>query len=162
MEQALRRRLERMREPKVFHNIEANVPTEYPDPEPDEKLESPDVSTRRSRRKSFHRDLRKRIAKKISDGKIRALAGKPPPPTGMSPGTGNRKPGDFPAAPEHSRADRTDADIDSRWPAGKQPEPDAEQSPTHGDESPKEEKPGTIQSGDSLAARARRLKKRKE
>lgn len=52
LEQALRRRLERMRETEEFHFIEpqSEVTTTYPDPEPPETLGTPDVERRRQRR----------------------------------------------------------------------------------------------------------------
>ncbi|MBI3944529.1 MAG: DEAD/DEAH box helicase [Armatimonadetes bacterium] len=62
LEWALRRRLERMREPQVFHPIRPEVETAYPEIEKPETLPEPDVARRATRRREFERALRKRIA----------------------------------------------------------------------------------------------------
>jgi len=122
LERALRRRLERMREPEVFHPIEPRIETAYPEPEQPETLPEPDVARRAERRRRFNRDLRKRLAKKIDDGTLAPHAGRPAPPPGMKHRGANLRPTAFPGRP-------------------------AEQKP--------------IPQGDSLAAKARRLKRRK-
>ena len=78
LEQALRRRLERMREPQVFHPITPvrAVQTEYPEAESAEELEKPDVTRRSERRRDFDRDLHRRIASRVSE--------KPAPQSGAS------------------------------------------------------------------------------
>jgi hypothetical protein len=55
---ALRRRLERMREPEVGHPIQpaAEVETRYPDREDGERLPEPDAVRRLTRREGFRRD----------------------------------------------------------------------------------------------------------
>jgi len=121
--QALRRRLERMREPEVFHPIAPNVPTAYPDPEQPDLLETPDVARRAERRRDFHKQLRRRIAKKITTGRLDPLAGRIGPPEGMKTPHSNKPPTSFPGRPE-----------------------------TNDD--------ATIELGDPLAARARKMKKK--
>lgn len=77
LERDLRRRLERMREPRVFHPItpEPQVDTRYPNAESPATLATPDVAERKERKRSFDRDLHKRIAKKIAVDKLPALGG---------------------------------------------------------------------------------------
>ncbi|MDP6438078.1 MAG: DUF1998 domain-containing protein, partial [Candidatus Brocadiia bacterium] len=137
LEQALRRRLERTREPQVFHPIEPRVPTEYPDREADEKLPEADVARRAVRRRDFGRELRKRLAKKIESGQIDPLKGRPAPPKGMKRRGSNAKPTDFPGRPSEAKEE---------VPSPVEPPPAAQPRPQ----------------GDSLAAKARRLKKRKD
>jgi hypothetical protein len=132
LEQALRRRLERMREPTVFHPIEPRVPTRYPDAEAREGLDVADVATRKQRRTDFHKDLRKRLAKHLGPGGLPPDAPTKGPRPGMTAPGGKRTPRDFPGRPKP------------------QPRP-AE---------PSKGQAGPIKLGDSLAARARRLKRR--
>ncbi|OGV71203.1 MAG: hypothetical protein A3K19_11720 [Lentisphaerae bacterium RIFOXYB12_FULL_65_16] len=63
--QALRRRLERMREPQVFHPVTPKpaVHTEYPAAEKPTELPKPDVTRRVELRRDFERNLRQRMAK---------------------------------------------------------------------------------------------------
>ncbi|MFA6107138.1 MAG: DEAD/DEAH box helicase [Candidatus Latescibacterota bacterium] len=64
LEQALRRRLERQREPAVFHPIipASAMTTAYPAVEPERELAKPDVTRRLGRRLGVDRDLHRRIA----------------------------------------------------------------------------------------------------
>jgi DEAD/DEAH box helicase domain-containing protein len=137
MEQALRRRLERMREPEVFHPIEPHVETRYPDREPDAGLPAADVASRGGRRKDFHRELRKRIAKSLPLGGLPPDAGGVKPPPGMARRGANKPPTHFPGRPEVSE----------------------EQVPAEGAPGPEPQAP--IRSGDPLASRVRRLKKKR-
>jgi len=102
LERALRRRLERMREPQVFHPIkpQPEVETEYPEPEQTEELPKADVARRRERRGSFEKDLRKRLAKKLGHDGLKPLAAKTPPPPGMKTRSSNLRPTDFSGRPE--------------------------------------------------------------
>lgn len=134
LEMALRRRLERMREAQVFHPIEPRVETGYPDAEKEERLSSADVARRAERRRTFHRELRKRIAKSISTGELPPHAAREAPPPGMKSRGSNKPPTHFPGRPA-LREDK--------------PSPEGEPHP--------EKKP--IRAGDSLAAKARRLVK---
>jgi DEAD/DEAH box helicase domain-containing protein len=127
LETALRRRLERMREPQVFHPIEPRPKTEYPDAEKAEDLGSADVAARADRRRDFHRELRKRIAKHVPTDQLSPHAGGPPAPPGMKSRGSNKPPTHFPGRPKVRKEQ-----VDSEQP---------------------------IRPGDSLAARARRLKK---
>ncbi|HUU23797.1 MAG TPA: Zn-binding domain-containing protein, partial [Phycisphaerae bacterium] len=68
IERMLRRRLERMREPQVFHPIEPHVKTAPPRVESTETLDVPDVARRAQRRTDFQKELRRRLAKKIETG----------------------------------------------------------------------------------------------
>jgi len=151
LEQALRRRLERMREPQVFHPITPlpDVKTEYPDIEPEEQLATPDVARRAERRRQFDRDLHKRIAKKIKLDKLSPYARGPGPPPGMTTRASNLRPGDFPGRPPQKPAAPTPASPTTQ-PGGAQPPPDRADAPAP-----------PVVLGDSLAARARK-KIRKE
>jgi hypothetical protein len=135
LERALRRRLERMREPRVFHPIEPLPATGYPDGEKPESLPQPDVARRAERRRGFERELRKRIAGHAPDERLKPDAGKPRRPAGMTTPGGSKPPTHFPGRPAvpHEKAPT--------------PETSAEDSP--------------IEPGDSLAARARRLRKKR-
>ncbi|MHB9133776.1 MAG: DEAD/DEAH box helicase [Armatimonadota bacterium] len=125
LEQALRRRLEVMREPQIPHPIEPKVETRYPEVEKTEALPRADVEQRIDRRRNFHRELRKRIAEHIETDQLPPNA----PPPGMKTRHGVNPPTAF------------------------------------SNEQTLGEKPEIVQPremGDSLAARARRLKKQKE
>lgn len=128
---SLRRRLERMREPKLFHPINPDVKTAIPDAENPETLPTPDVAHRGTKRRDFHRELSKRIAKHIETGELPPNAAKPAPPPGMNPGFGANTPHAFPGRPGVTREQ-------------------IETPPL-----PTEPKP----MGDSIAARARRMKR---
>lgn len=142
LEHALRRRLERQREPQVFHPIRPTpeVRTEYPEPEAEQKLAIPDVTRRAERRQGFERDLGKRIAKKLGldglsphavPGDSARYTGRPDPsvrPQGMARRGSTLPPTAFPGRPVETT-------------------PPAEQKP--------------IPMGDSLAAKARRKLKQK-
>ncbi|MHC4716126.1 MAG: Zn-binding domain-containing protein, partial [Planctomycetota bacterium] len=134
LRQALRRRLERMREPEVFHPIDPDVKTGYPEVEDAAALDTPDVSRRLERRQGFQVDLRKRLAKRLGLGGLSPTAGGPPAPPGMSTRRGNLTPKAFPGKP-----------------AAKQEAPSAPPPPEE-----------TIALGDSLAAKARRIKKKRK
>ncbi len=138
LERALRRRLERMREPEVFHPIEPQIRTGYPDPEQEDALPRADVDRRAERRRSFRKELRKRIAKRLPEKALDPLAGAKGPPPGMKPRRPNLPPTAFPGrpadAPPAKEADR---------PAGRPAE-------------------RAIRQGDSLAARARRRAKERK
>ncbi len=141
LEAALRRRLERMREPQVFHPIEpeTDITTEYPEIEPEEVLETPDVAVRRERRTDFGRELRRRMAKKVPDDRLDAHAPRHGPPEGFG-GKHVKPPTWFRGRPQD---DRAEADV---------PYAEPEQPP---------EEREAIRHGDSLAARARRMKRRR-
>ena len=135
LEKALRRRLERMREPQVFHPIvpQPAVRTQYPDAEKPGELPKADVARRWERRKGFDREMHKRIAKRIGTDELPAHVGRGGPPREMRKPGGVVRPTDFPGRP--SRKSR----------AGKREE--APQQP--------------IVAGDALAAKARKLGKGK-
>ena len=132
LEQALRRRLERMREPQVFHPIEPRIKTQYPDAIPEEQLGGADVADRKQKRRSFDRKLRDRIAKKIGSDMLSPHAASQKAPAGTHKPHSSRRPTDFSGKPE----------IHEEEAASSEP--------------PKPQK--TIALGDSLASRARRLK----
>ena len=133
LEMALRRRLERMREPQLFHPIEPSVPTRYPAVEKAESLPEADVARRAERRRSLTKELRKRIAKHIPSKKLEPLVGPPGPPDGMSRRS-SKPPSHFSGRPVVEKENQ---------PAGKQAQ-------------------RAIDSGDSLAAKARRMKRRRK
>jgi len=140
LEQALRRRLERGREPEVFHPIEPKVETGYPGIEKAAELDVPDVQKRAERRSEFHRNLRARIAKKLPGGRLDPLkAPRPAPPPGMAGRGGNLTPKDFPGRPMPKPGPQPDHDA--------KPRPDA---------------PAAIQTGNSIASRARKRKKQRQ
>jgi hypothetical protein len=128
LERALRRRLERMREPEVFHPIEPQIETGYPAPEKDDALPGADVARRAERRRSFRKELRKRIAKRMPEKALDPLAGPKGTPPGMKQRRPNLPPTSFPGKP-------------------------AEAPPGEDEGRPAER---VIRQGDSLAARARR------
>ncbi|MFO7898650.1 MAG: DEAD/DEAH box helicase [Planctomycetota bacterium] len=133
LEQALRRRLERLREPTVFHPIEPKIRTGHPEIARPDELAGADSARRRTGRRDFQKDLRRRLARKISDGKLSPKAPRPGPPPGTRKPGSSRKPTDFPGRPSARKEAVED---------GTPPEPKT-----------------MIHLGDSLAARARRRKK---
>jgi DEAD/DEAH box helicase domain-containing protein len=74
LEQALRRRLERGREPQVLHPIAPRVETRYPDIEPAAELPKTDIERRIERRRDFGKALRAKLAQHEAPPE-------PPPPT---------------------------------------------------------------------------------
>jgi DEAD/DEAH box helicase domain-containing protein len=138
LEQALRRRLERMREPQVFHPIEPRVETGYPDVEPGRELPTPDVAKRATRRRSFDREMHKRLAKHIETDELSPHAPHVPLPEGMTHRRSNLPPTHFPGRPAARQAEQEEAAPEAP------PEPRA-----------------PMRLGDKLAAKARRLKKRR-
>ncbi len=67
LEQSIRRRLERMREPKVFHPITPmpQVRTVVPAPEKTAELNKADVARRAERRRQFERRMHKKISRRF-------------------------------------------------------------------------------------------------
>lgn len=160
LEQALRRRLERMREPRLFHPIVPIVPTAYPAAESANRLGGSDAATRRARRTDFHRELRRRIGKHIPESGLSPHAPiRKPSPDMHVPGSA-MPPTFFPGHP-----------VAPLFPseAGKVPEPvvtppeAAASAPATPPERPTPAEapnpPGLIRLGDSIAARARRMKR---
>lgn len=134
MERALRRRLERAREPQVFHPIEPKVVTGYPDTEQEESLAEADVARRAERRRDFGRELRKRIAKHLPEKGIDPDSPRVGPPPGMKKRAANLPPTHFAGRPREGSTGEAEAE---------QPE-------------------APIRQGDSLASRARRIKKERK
>jgi len=171
LEMALRRRLERMREPQVFHPIEPQVPIAYPEAEKHEELAKADVERRAERRASFGRELRKRIAKHVPTKQLDPLVGTPCPPSGMN-AHGNNPPTAFPGRPQAPAAESQAPSAKSQAnPESKTQNPEQDQRPeaqsTKQAASRDVERPGNgagepRKVGDSVAARARRMKKRRE
>jgi DEAD/DEAH box helicase domain-containing protein len=150
LRRALRRRLERGREPKVFHPIDPDVQTEYPEPEPEEQLDQPDVGMRRQRKREFHKELDRRVARKIPDHRLGPTSGKPGAPEKMKRGRGDRSASHFPGRPAIREVrDAPEAPL--------LPQPAETETP--GAE-PETERAEAIQGGDPLAARARRRLRR--
>jgi DEAD/DEAH box helicase domain-containing protein len=136
LRQALRRHLERHREPRVLHDIEPVVPTACPAAEKPSGLEQADPAVRAARRRAFDRELHKRIAQKIEIGKIPALAPPAKLPKGMRLRNVNQ-PGKF--SPGHEAI-----------------VPDAKGSSS--DMAADQTGVRKVIAGDSLAAKARRMK----
>jgi len=151
LEQALRRRLERMREPQVFHPIEPRPTTGYPERESDDALAEPDVTRRAERRRAFHKELRRRLARHLSDERLPPDAGRRGPPPGMKRPGGGKPPTHFPGRPS-PRARELACDEAPGENGGLVPEQPPGTALVGRD--------GTVQLGDSLAARARRAKRR--
>lgn len=129
---------------EVFHPItpEPEIKTEYPAIEKKEELQKPDVTRRAERRMGFDKKLRNLIAKRIESNELSPNAGRPAPPKEMKTRGGIVRPVDFPGRPEIGETPSTD-------------KTSAE----------KRETPETpVVLGDTLAARARKMykKKRKE
>ncbi|MBN1674919.1 MAG: DEAD/DEAH box helicase [Kiritimatiellae bacterium] len=137
LEAAVRRRLERMREPQVFHPIEPAVRTQYPKIEAQEHLMEPDVSKRAERERRFTRELRRRVAKNLPSPGLDPDVGRPRPPPGMKKRGSNKPPTHFPGRPAKA--------------VEKAPAPQSLSAA-----------PSPVRLGDSLAARARRLKKKRD
>ena len=135
LERALRRHLERMREPQLFHPIKPDIRTEYPAPDKAATLDTADVAVRKRRRTAFARELRRRLAKRLDTGELPPEASGPGAPPGMSAGRGSARPTDFAGVPDV-------------------------QSETGDEDRPKPTTP--IPMGEPLAARAMRLKRKKE
>jgi hypothetical protein len=180
LEQALRRRLERMREPEVFHPIlpEPQVDTSYPDREEDEDLPEPDSAKRKQRHRAFDRGLHKRIAKKIAIDKLSAGGEKTPLedgdpgtardlPKGMQKRGGTLKPTAFPGRPEGSgqRSEIRGQRSEVRGQPASPPSPDGSRgyaAPGKSeDRGRKDADAGVVVMGDRLAARARKRYKKK-
>ena len=88
LERAVRRRLERMREPRIQHPIEQQPATGYPEVEDLAALATPDVARRVERRGDAEKSLRKRLAEKLSAQQGAApplVPVTPPPPEVQSP-----------------------------------------------------------------------------
>lgn len=104
LEQALRRRLERMREPLVFHPIrpERELETGTPPPEAEQALDESDASLRRQRKGLLERDMHRRLAKKLDAGGLAPSTGRKRPPKALQARGGNLTPTAFPGRPLES------------------------------------------------------------
>jgi DEAD/DEAH box helicase domain-containing protein len=131
LERSLRRRLERMREPQVFHPIEPKVPTRYPEREADEAIEQADAARRTERRRALKKELRRRVAKHVPTEQLDPLSGGQPVPHGMAR-KGAKPPSHFPGGPE-VREEKVSTD-----------------------------RGAPISTGDALAAKARRMKRKQD
>lgn len=76
LEMAVRRRLERMREPVMIHSINPVVLVKYPDREKENDLSVSDVSLRRERRKINTREMHRKISNLISKKPLQELVKK--------------------------------------------------------------------------------------
>ncbi len=152
LRELLRRRMERMREPTLFHPIDPHVSIGTPAPEPEESLAQPDSAIRAQLRAAFNKALRSRIAQGLPpDGLLPDAPRAAPPPNMHAPGSSNR-PSTFSPPPDRGP--------DSA-PASAIPDV-ARPAPTESDLPSKEwnqEAPPSLLAGDSLAARARRVQK---
>ncbi len=181
IEGLLRRRLERGREPRVFHSItpEPEVKTSIPAPEsvpqsaakglrmiPGVARGSPrvspnlsDVAARLERRKSFDRDLHKKIAKKLPLGGLAPNTPKPAPPAGMATRRPNLPPTAFPGKPPRDRRAVQDPNSQPQTFTKSIPNSAACSQSTQqlNDSTPQHTSP--IQAGDPIASRARKLRK---
>lgn len=159
----LRRRLERAREPAVFHPIlpAPQVQTGLPPVEPAATLAQADVERRGQQRRAFERDLHHRLAAKVGLDGLSPKTPRPPPPPGMSTPFGVVPPNhpDFQTA---SQSGRPPPDAEApRSPsqtagAGERRTPDAALPQQDGGTPP------PIKAGDSLAARARLLRRKSQ
>ena len=119
-------------------NIEPQPPHTYPDASAPQELDAADAGKRRVRRESFHRELRKRIAKRVPSKKLPAFTPRHRPPEGMAPHGSGLPPTHFPGAP--SRAPASHPETPSSTPPQTTP----------------------VETGDKLAARARRIRKKRD
>jgi hypothetical protein len=142
IEEMLQRRLERMREPQVFHPItpEPEIKTEYPAIEKKEELKKPDVTRRAERRIGFDKKLRNLIAKRIESNELAPNIGRPAPPKEMKTRGGVVRPVDFQGRLEINEPPSTDEPLSER----------------------KETPETPVVLGDALAARARKMYKKKK
>ncbi len=155
LERAIRRRLERMREPEVFHAIkpEPEVRTEYPAPEEPATLDEADTGRRADRRIDFHRDLRKRLAKKLGHAGLPPDAGRNGPPAGVRRRGGNLPPTAFPGRPAEESSQPAPR-------ASREPDPPIapDTASPEGAAPPAE----AVRGGSDLATRARKLRKQRD
>ena len=147
LEQMLRRRLEVMREPRVFHPIrpEPLVQTEFPDTQTADRLNEADVAQRRRGRREFAKEMRRRTAKNVPSELLSSHAARAPIPEGMKLHY-KKPPTAFPGRPQVAH----------------ETEPPQAQPGRPAAPADRETKPDTIVMGDSLAAKARRLKRKRE
>ncbi len=152
LEQAVRRRLERLREPQVFHPITPRpaLETGYPGAEGAGSLAQTDAERRGARRRVFDRDWRKRLAKKLDLGGLRPDAAKAPVPRGMRTPSPNLKPTDFPGRPAGRPAEAPGGAGANRAGRTGGGDPAAPPPPVS----------RAVPAGDGTAARARRLRRR--
>lgn len=92
LEQSLRRRLEREREPHLFHPIEPHVPVGIPASENTESLAQPDVVRRLGSRAAFEKELRKRMAQGIQPDGLPPAAPRQAPPKELRASIGTNPP----------------------------------------------------------------------
>jgi DEAD/DEAH box helicase domain-containing protein len=177
LEQALRRRLERMREPRLFHPIVPIVPTAYPAAEPANRLGGSDAETRRTRRTDFSREIRRRIGKHIPEAGLSPHAPIQRPAAEMHVPGSVLAPTFFPGHPvaplfpSEATKDPVEEvvgkDADCKAAPRRPPESviavpgsvvPVPATPSAAPEEPSKP-PGLIRLGDSIAARARRMKR---
>ncbi|MFP4176227.1 MAG: DEAD/DEAH box helicase [Candidatus Brocadiia bacterium] len=152
LRKSLRRRLERGREPKVFHPINPEIETGYPEPLPEEEITGSDAGARRRSRREFHRELDRRIARKIPDHRLSPTQGKPGAPEGMKRGRGEKSADHYPGRPAEFR--NVNAPSTPRAPGGERNSCSEEEETGEGKR--------RISTGDRIAARARRRLREKE
>lgn len=133
LEMALRRRMERLREPRAFHPIEPKVKTEYPGAAAAPPCDQADSGRRRAARSDLAKRLRRKLAKKIDTGELDAMTPRPAPPEGMKL-LKSMPPTAFPGRPA-IKAEKASRDASDKKP------------------------PAPIPLGDPLAERARKRKK---
>ncbi len=147
LEQALRRRLERMGEPQAFHPIrpEPEVETTYPNRQRDTELGVPDAQRRSERKRGLDRSLHKRIDERVR-GTRKAETGDGRPET--------EKPNPLEKRLMDIARDRTRqrAKAEGHGEAGQEGKDETETE---------REKAGPTVTGDSIAAKARRRMKGK-
>ena len=152
LERALRRRLERHREPQLFHPIQPEPRTEYPAPENPATLDQADVARRRHLRADIEKQLRRHLVGKMGGTGLAANAPRVKPPSGMKRRS-NKPPGHFPGRPER-RSEKAGVDRIEKRPMEDVTQPNSSStSDTH-------ESSDMIRHGDPLAARARKIRKR--
>lgn len=106
LRQSLKRRLERMREPTVFHRItpKPEVKAAYPDADASVPRTAADVAKRAERRNQFNRDLHKKLAKRIRQSTLDPFKKKEGPPAGTHRSDNHLKPTAFPGTPASTKA----------------------------------------------------------
>jgi hypothetical protein len=151
LRKALQRRLERMREPRRFHAINADIRTEYPELESESTLDRADVARRAEKRSAADRDLHKRLARKMGLDGLDPYTSRPGPPAGMKIGH-VRTPRSFPGRPsQREHNEPVGADDEDPQAGGAADRGDTTDAPMP-----------IISLGDSLAARARRRRRQQD
>lgn len=148
LERALRRHLERTGEPQVLHPILPDPPVGYPPPAPSSATARPDVERRIAGAREFARKLRRKLASQEAINGLPPTAPRARPPAGMRVRGSNAPPTAFPGRPVPGAGSSGAGCLRQAHVADGECKPD---------------QPGAapIEQGDPLAARVRRMKRKR-